>query len=208
VSSFRAVLFDLGGVVFDSPLDGFARYEEETGLPPRFIRMLNATNSDTNAWSQFERGELTRDAFVAAFEAEALAAGHKLEGLRVLESLAAAVRPVMIEAIRRLRKADLLTAALTNNVAPMASGERDKSELLEVFDVIVESSVVGVRKPEEAFYRIALDALGVQPHECVFLDDLGVNLKPARAMGITTIKVADPHTALTELEEQVGVPLR
>jgi putative hydrolase of the HAD superfamily len=208
VTQPRAVLFDLGGVVFDSPLDGFARYEEEAGLPPRFLRTLNATNSDTNAWARFERGELDQEAFVAAFEAEAEAAGHRVDGLRVLEALKGEVRPQMVEALRRLKAGEFRLAAVTNNVAPMASGERDVSELMDLFDAVVESSVVGVRKPEEAFYRIALDRLGVRPDECAYLDDLGVNLKPARAMGMTTIKVHDVDSALTELEGVVGIPLR
>lgn len=204
----RAVLFDLGGVVFDSPLDGFTRYESEIGLPADFIRTLNATNSDANAWARLERGELDREAFVAAFEAEALAAGQTLSGLRVLESLKGEMRPAMLEALRRLRKADVPTAAVTNNIAPMAAGDRDVSELIGLFDVVVESSVVGVRKPEEAFYRLALDELGVEARACVYLDDLGVNLKPARAMGMTTIKVVDADAALAELEQHVGIPLR
>ncbi|MGH3744295.1 MAG: HAD-IA family hydrolase, partial [Mycobacteriales bacterium] len=208
VTRFRAVLFDLGGVVFDSPLDGFARYEAEVGLPANFLRTLNATNSDDNAWARFERGQLDRDAFVVAFEAEALAAGQRLSGLQVLEALKGDVRPAMVEALHRIRAAEIRTAAVTNNIAPMASGERDVSELLGLFDVVVESSVVGVRKPEEAFYRIALDALGVAAHECVYLDDLGVNLKPARALGMTTIKVHGADTALAELEDHLGLPLR
>ena len=206
--SFRAVLFDLGGVVFDSPLEGFARYEQEIGLPPNFIRTLNSTNADHNAWARFERGELTREAFIEAFEAEALAAGHPLEGLRVLETLKGDVRPVMLEALRRLQGSELRTAAVTNNIAPMASGERDVSELMGLFDAVVESSVVGVRKPEVEFYQLALKALDVQPEECVYLDDLGVNLKPARAMGMTTIKVFDADSALAELEEHLGLTLR
>lgn len=208
MTGYRAVLFDLGGVVFDSPLDGFARYERETGLPANFIRTLNATNSDDNAWARFERGELDRDGFVAAFEAESSAAGQAVSGLRVLEALKGDVRPAMVDALRRLRGAGLRLAAVTNNVAPMASGDRDVSELLGLFDVVVESSVVGVRKPEERFYRIALDGLGVAAHECVYLDDLGINLKPARALGMTTIKVLDADSALAELERHVGLPLR
>jgi len=208
VTQFSAVLFDLGGVVFDSPLDGFARYEQEIGLPANFIRTLNSTNSDTNAWARFERGELSRDAFIEVFEAEAAAAGHRLEGQRVLETLKGDLRPVMLEALRRLRQSRFRTAAVTNNVAPMASGDRDVSELLSLFDVVVESSVVGVRKPEEAFYKIALDALDARAEECVYLDDLGVNLKPARAMGMTTIKVLDADDAIAELEEHLGITLR
>jgi putative hydrolase of the HAD superfamily len=208
VSTIRAVLFDLGGVVFDSPLDEFARYEQEVGLPANFIRTLNATNSDTNAWANYERGQLDRRGFVEAFEAEALAAGQRLDGERVLESLRGEVRPVMLEALRRLKQAQLRLAAVTNNVTPMASGEHDTSGLLALFDVVVESSVVGVRKPEEAFYRIALTELEVEAHECVYLDDLGVNLKPARAMGMTTIKVVDADSALAELEQHLGIALR
>jgi putative hydrolase of the HAD superfamily len=207
VPTLRAVLFDLGGVVFDSPLDGFTRYESEVGLPVDFIRTLNSTNSDANAWARLERGELTRDEFIAAFEAEALAAGQRLEGLRVLEALKGDVRPVMVEAVRRLKAAAFMTAAVTNNIAPMDSVERDVSGVMALFDVVIESSVVGVRKPEEAFYRIALDKLGVTADECVYLDDLGVNLKPARAMGMTTIKVLDADSAVAELEDHVGIPL-
>ena len=208
MTRFSAVLFDLGGVVFDSPLDGFARYEEQAGLPTNFIRTVNATDPDTNAWARFERGELDRDGFVAAFEAEALAAGCKVDAHRVLDALKGDVRPAMVEAMRRLKEAGFSLAAVTNNIAPMATGERDVSMLLELFDVVVESSVVGARKPEEKFYRIALDALGAQAHECVYLDDLGVNLKPARAMGMTTIKVLDASEALAELQAHVGIALR
>jgi putative hydrolase of the HAD superfamily len=208
VNRVSAVLFDLGGVVFDSPLDGFTRYEVEVGLPRDFIRTLNATNSDTNAWARFERGELDVDAFCEAFEAEASAAGHRVDARRVLESLKGAVRPVMVEALQRLHDAEFKLAAVTNNVAPMARTEPEEFALLDVFDAVIESSVAGVRKPEPAFYQLALDALGVEPQECVYLDDLGVNLKPARAMGMTTIKVHDPHSALAELEQHVGIPLR
>lgn len=208
MTGYRAVLFDLGGVVFDSPLDGFTRYERETGLPENFIRTLNATNSDDNAWARYERGEVDRDGFVALFEAESLAAGQTLSGLRVLESLKGDVRPAMVAAIRRLREAGLALAAVTNNVAPMASGDRAELALLDLFDLVVESSVVGVRKPEERFYRIALEGLGVTADECVYLDDLGVNLKPARALGMTTIKVLDADSALAELEQHLGIALR
>jgi len=202
------VLFDLGGVVFDSPLDGFTRYEAEAGLPADFIRTLNATNSDTNAWARLERGELSRDAFISAFEAEALTAGQRLDGLRVLEALKGDVRPVMVQALHRLKEAGFLIAAVTNNIGPMASSERGASGVLELFDVIVESSKVGVRKPDARFYELACRQLGVEPPEAVFLDDLGVNLKPARAMGMTTIKVLDADAAVTELETHVGIPLR
>ena len=147
--------------------------------------------------------------FAAAFEAEAGELGYRVDGMAVLNGLGGELRPAVAEAVRRCSER-LKTGLLTNNYAPMASAERS-SELADVlrwFDVIVESSVVGVRKPDPEFYTLACEALGVDPSACVFLDDLGVNLKPARAMGMTTIKVVDPDDALAELEAAVGFPLR
>ena len=79
---------------------------------------------------------------------------------------------------------------------------------MSLFDVVLESSKIGVRKPEPRIYELACEALEVEPADCVFLDDLGINLKPARAMGMTTIKVVEPGDALAELEQVVGFPLR
>jgi putative hydrolase of the HAD superfamily len=203
------VLFDLGGVILSSPFDAFARYERDRGLPHGFLRAVNATDPDTNAWARLERSELDLDGFAAAFERESAALGHAVPGWDVLALLAGDVRPAMVEAVRRC-STRYATALLTNNVAGMvATGEQGGlAELLELFDVVVESSVVGVRKPDPAFYELACDRLGIEPSEAVFLDDLGINLKPARAMGMATIKVGDPDDALAELEALVGIPLR
>ena len=81
-------------------------------------------------------------------------------------------------------------------------------DVMVMFDHVVESSKVGCRKPEPRFYEIACDLLGVEPSECVFLDDLGVNLKPAKAMGMTTIKVGAAEPAIAELERVLGIDLR
>ena len=207
-----AVVFDLGGVITESPMHAFAAYEREAGLPDGLIRRLNSTNHHTNAWARFERNELDADGFVEAFEAEALAAGHRLDAHRVLEGLSGDVRPEMVAAVRRLREAGLPLGLLSNNVAPMKrSGEI--GEVLELFDAIVESSVEGVRKPEPEIYHRALmrlsEALGreIGFADVAYLDDLGINLKPARALGMHTIKVIEPADALAELSELVGFAL-
>ena len=204
----RAVLWDFGGVILTSPFEAFAAYERQLGLPEGFIRRVNTVNPDGNAWARMERNELDVDGFATAFEAEARDLGGELDGGQIVGLLAGAVRPEMVEALRRLRGGYRL-ACRTNNVAH-GGGDRRPAvvEGLELFDVVVESSKVGVRKPERRFYELACEQLGVEPSECVFLDDLGVNLKPARQMGMTTIKVEDPELALAELERVLGLALR
>jgi len=207
----RAVLWDFGGVILTSPFEAFARYEREQGLPEGFIRRVNATNPLDNAWARLERGELDRAGFAEEFEAEARALGGAVAGERVLELLAGDVRPEMVVALERCRNAGLRMACLTNNIGGGDGGPAERAEeiarIMLLFDVVLESSVVGVRKPEPEFYEIACRLLGVQPADCVFLDDLGVNLKPARAMGMTTIKVDAPGAALAELERVLGLVL-
>ncbi|MEM8922256.1 MAG: HAD-IA family hydrolase [Actinomycetota bacterium] len=206
----KAVLFDFGGVVTTSPFEAFARYEEASGLPDGLIRSINATDPDTNAWAKLERNDVDADGFARLFEAEAAERGHTVSGHAVLDCLAGAVRPRMVEAIRRIAASELRVACLTNNFVPRSEREEARPETAEVmamFDVVVESSVVGVRKPERRFYEIALDNVGVVAAEAVFLDDLGINLKTARAMGMTTIKVTDPDDALRELSSVIGLDL-
>jgi putative hydrolase of the HAD superfamily len=207
-----AVVFDLGGVLTESPIRSFTAYEREAGLPEGLIVALNSTDPHTNAWARFERNELDVAGFSAAFEAEAAAAGHRVEAARVLAALRGDLRPSMVAAVRRLREAGLPLGLLSNNVAPM---ERSGpiGELLGLFDAVVESSVEGVRKPEPEIYRRALDRLSdavgrrIEATDCAYLDDLGINLKPARALGFSTIKVVEPGPALAELSELVGFPL-
>jgi len=204
--TIRAVLWDFGGVILSSPFEAFAHYEERNGLPAGFIRRLNATNPDDNAWAKLERSAVSFDEFCALFEAEAEEAGHAVDAREILSLLAGEVRPEMVEAVRRCRE-HCKTALLTNNfIAP--EGGIGLDEVLSLFDVIIESSKAGVRKPDPRFYELACDALGIEPNEAVFLDDLGINLKPARAMGMQTIKVVDPADALEELERIVGFPVR
>jgi putative hydrolase of the HAD superfamily len=203
------VLWDFGGVLSSSPFEAFARYEEERGLPAGFLRRVNATDHHANAWARLERSELDLTAFDAAFAEESAALGHRVPGADVLELLAGDLRPAMLEAVRRCRRHGLVTALLTNNVAPMQErGWSDAVGLDELFDVVVESATAGVRKPEPEAYELVLGKMGLAAEQVVFLDDLGVNLKPARAMGMVTIKVEDPDAALAELESVVGLRLR
>jgi putative hydrolase of the HAD superfamily len=209
-SRYRAVIFDLGGVVFPSPLDQFDAYNTGAGLPPGFVRGLIRASAESGAWAAHERGELAMDAFLAALEAEARAAGHPIDATALMAAVASGFgpRPEMLDAIRAIRARGLRTAALTNNWrAEPGEGIDAALERAHLFDVVVESAVEGVRKPEPAIYELALARLGVPPAACVFLDDLGINLKPARAMGMTTIKVGDPLAALRELEGVLGFPL-
>ena len=205
----EAVLFDFGGVVLTSPFEAFSRYEAEAGVPDGLLRTLNSTNPDTNAWAQLERSEVTIEEFCSLYEAEAAAAGHTIEGTRVLEALAGDLRPEMVEAVRRC-SSRLKTACLTNNFVTTpghVDREQQMAEVMALFHVVVESSKIGVRKPDPRFYEMACELLDVKPETCVFLDDLGINLKPARAMGMTTIKVLNGAQALEELEAVVGFPL-
>jgi putative hydrolase of the HAD superfamily len=207
-----AVVFDLGGVITESPMHAFAAYEAEAGLPDGLIRRLNSTDPDTNAWARYERNELDTAGFCAAFEAEAAAAGHRVDATRVLAALAGEVRPEMVAAVERLHGAGFPLALLSNNVAPMERTGR-LGDLLGLFDAVVESSIEGVRKPEPEIYRRALDRLSaavgrrLEAADCAYLDDLGINLKPARAMGFATIKVVEPADALAELAALTGLDL-
>jgi putative hydrolase of the HAD superfamily len=209
--AYRAVIFDLGGVVFPSPFDAFTDYERSHGLPDRFIRTVVAENADRSAWAGLERGELSMGDFIVAFSEECKAAGGDVDAAELMTAIAAGFgpRPEMTRAIARLRDAGLRTAALTNNWAhdDQRPDERGTDVVASLFDVVVESAVVGLRKPDPRIYELTCARLDVTAQETVFLDDLGVNLKPARALGMTTIKVVDPDDALRELGAVLDVAL-
>ena len=205
MSAIAAVVFDIGGVVQDSPLHAIARYEREHGLEPNAINRVVVAAGEAGAWARLERGELTVQTFCAPFEADCRARGIAIDGRVLMARIAEASvpRPLMLEAIRRLRAAGLRVAALTNNwvaeTPAVAASETVKSRLAAHFDVVVESAVVGLRKPDPRIYALVCDRLGVEPARVAFLDDIGRNLKPARELGMATIKVDDPEQALREL---------
>ena len=209
----KAILWDFGGVFTTSPFEAFARFERARNLPKDFIRTINSTNPDTNAWAQFESSAIDVDGFDTAFQAEAEALGHSVRGKDVLELLSGDFRPRMVAALSACKE-HYKVGCITNNMkkagegpAMAATDERAQTAaaVMAQFDIVVESSVEGVRKPNPRIYRIACDRLGVHPEESVFLDDLGINLKPARAMGMTTIKVLDEDQALTDLGAATGL---
>jgi putative hydrolase of the HAD superfamily len=209
----QAVLWDFGGVILTSPFEAFSRYEQANGLPSDLIRTINAANPDTNAWAKFERSEVSFEEFCLLFEAEAEALGHRVDARGVMALLHGELRPQMVAMLHQLKADGYLIALLTNNVSISRDGEKaervgtapavedGRAAVIALFDFVVESSVVGFRKPEPQFYVAACEALGVHPSECIFLDDLGINLKPAAAMGMHTIKVIDPDVALQELRK-------
>lgn len=209
-----AVLFDLGGVVLGSPLYAIRDYEAELGLERNAINLVAAKTAPTGAWSRLERGELEMEAFYPAFEADCLAAGIEMDAREMMTRMAAssAPRPMMLEAIRLLREAEFRVGALTNNWAHTgdddAPDRNDGTRALKgLFDVFIESSVEGLRKPDPRIYALACDRMGKRPEEMIFLDDIGPNLKPPRAMGMATIKVDTPEQALAELAPLVGLEL-
>jgi putative hydrolase of the HAD superfamily len=210
----KAVLWDFGGVITSSPFDAFNRFESENGIPKDFIRGINATNPTTNAWAQFESNQISIETFDKLFEEESKAAGHAIPGHKVLLLLAGDVRPEVVNALK-ICKANFKIGCITNNVKsdkgtaiPQTSDKaKQMMEILQLFDEVVESSVEGVRKPNPKIYQIALERMDIKAEECVFLDDLGINLKPAKALGMKTIKVLNGQQALEELEQHTGLKL-
>ena len=209
----RAVFFDFGGVVLSSPFEAFNRYEADNTIPRDFIRRVNSVNPDSNAWARLERSELSPVDFDEVFATESEALGHRIPGSHILALLHGEIRPEMVRAIDTVKRLGFVTACLTNNVLsePKEDSTLDADKraaiaaILAKFDALIESSKVGVRKPEPSFYEIACSTVGVSPDECVFLDDLGINLKPAAAMGMTTIKVTGARQALDELGRILNV---
>lgn len=215
MAQYTHVIFDFGGVITASPFEAFNRLEAERGLPRDFVRGVNARNPDTNAWALFERAEIDAATFDTLFAEEARALGHDLEGEAVLAVLAGAVRPQMVAALDTLKAGGFTIGCITNNVpsgkgAGMARSEAMAAEVAAImarFDHVIESSKVGVRKPDPRIYQMMCAALGVEPAACIYLDDLGINCKPAAGLGMRAIKVTSGEQALADLSAALGVPL-
>ncbi len=205
--SFRAVIFDLGGVVLGSPLHVIRDYEKEKGIEPGFVNRVVVDTGPSGAWSRLERGELPLEEFFVAFDRDCAAAGPAFSAREMMERIALTTgpRPEMLFAIGTIRERGLSTAALTNN---WKSDDAAWNELTDHFDAYVESAVEGVRKPDPRIYQIVCERLSVEPSHAVFLDDIGRNLKTAKELGMATIKVDEPGEALRELETLLGFDLR
>jgi putative hydrolase of the HAD superfamily len=208
----EAVIWDFGGVITTSPFEAFARFEAGRGLPLDIIRRTNAANHLDNAWAKFERAEIDADTFDELFAAESRALGVEVRGRDVLPLLSGDLRPEMVEALRRV-KTKFKTGCITNNLPANSIGSHVGrslyvAEVMALFDHVIESAKIGVRKPDPGIYRMMTETLGVNPKNCVYLDDLGVNLKPARESGMTTIKVLNAPQAIAELEVATGLSLR
>jgi len=214
-AAIRAVLWDFGGVMTESPFLAFRRFEREHGLPVDFLRGINAQNHNSNAWARFERAELSPQQFDEAFAEETRAAGHEVRGLDVIDLLHGEIRPAMVTALKAC-KAHFINACVTNNVnaGPDRGLERDRSraaewrQVIDLFDFVIESSKIGERKPELRFFQRVCEQLGIAASQAVYLDDLGGNLKPARIMGMHTIKVESPDVAIAELEAVLEIGLK
>lgn len=213
--TYTHVIFDFGGVITSSPFEAFNRLEAERGLPKDFIRRVNATNPENNAWAQFERAEIDAEGFDALFAAEAEALGHALDGASVIACLAGDVRPYMVAALDRLKEEGFGIGCITNNVkagrgAAMARSEEKALQIEAImarFDDVIESSKAGVRKPDPRIYEMMCEALSVQPQACIYLDDLGINCKPAAMLGMHAIKVTSGEQALADLGAALAINL-
>lgn len=212
---FRAVIWDFGGVITSSPFAAFARFEAAHGLPHGFIRRVNATDPDGNAWARLERSEIDSAAFDALFAAESRALGHEVRGAAVLALLAGDIRPRMVAALDRCREAGLRLGCITNNarvgeghgMAGEPGRAAEMAAVLARFDHVIESSKAGVRKPDPRIYTMMLERLGLPAAACIYLDDLGINCKPAAGLGMTAIKMTDEAQALGELGRLLGLDL-
>ncbi|MEL0250453.1 MAG: HAD-IA family hydrolase [Novosphingobium sp.] len=213
--TYQAVIFEFGGVITSSPFEAFNRLEAERGLPRDFIRQVNAREPDTNAWAMFERAEIDAAEFDARFAEEARAQGHDLGGAAVLAVLAGAVRPAMVRALDQLAAEGLRLGCITNNVptghgagmARSANGSDELERIFARFEHVIESSKAGVRKPDPRIYAMMCETLAVDPAACIYLDDLGINCKPAAAMGMHAIKVTSGEQALADLGAVLGLSL-
>jgi putative hydrolase of the HAD superfamily len=211
-AAIDAVIWDFGGVFTSSPFEAFNRLEAEKGLPADLIRRVNSSNPDTNAWALFERNEIDAAGFDVKFLEETTALGHPLRGAEVLPKLSGELRPRMVAALKACKQ-HFKVGCITNNVVSMHSPGQDEgqraagamAQVMPLFDAIIESSKAGVRKPDPRIYRMMCELLAVEPARCVYLDDLGINCKPAAALGMTAIKVVDVDQTLADLSTATGL---
>ena len=211
LNQYSSIFWDFGGVITSSPFEAFKKFEIENDLPENFLRKVNSTNPQSNAWALLEQSKINQMEFDKLFFQESFDLGHGVDGLEVLNLLEGDLRLGMVEIIKTLKEKGFTQACLTNNFIPDNNNQPDmidlnkKTEIFDLFDFIFESKEIGLRKPDQAFYDYVLEKVNTSPEEIIFLDDLGINLKPAKAMGITTIKVISESQARADLENLLKI---
>ena len=205
--TIKTIIFDFGGVITNSPIEGFKLLEEKHGYDKGIITNINMNNPDNNAWAKSERGEIDINTFLEEFEKEALSIGQKINAKEILQQLYGSLRENMINKIKLLSTSKKYKLICLTNVlkgvdifTPKERVEAVK-DVMSYFDIIYESYKLNMRKPEARIYQYILKELNIEPQETVFLDDLGMNLKSAKQLGINTIKVIDPNDAIYQLDE-------
>ncbi len=207
-SRIRAAVFDYGGVLLAGGPSDVVAFGARVGLPEDAWRPLRREFfGNDGIWARLERGEATYDEFTAELRRAVEAAGGRVSDEQAATFMgshdpmgqAARLRPAMLEAVRRLRRC-IPTALLTNNVREWRSGWKQVLQPETLFDVVIDSSEVGARKPEPRIYEITRERLDV-PHDSIFfLDDIGQNLKAAKALGWTTVLHEDTDAVLAVLD--------
>ena len=202
--NYKAVIWDFGGVITSSPFEAFNKFELDNNLPKDIIRTINSENPDDNAWAKFERNDIDINEFDILFSKEADKKGFQISGKQVVKLLSGDIRKPMVDFLLSLKE-NYKLGCITNNIQNSKDDKvnhlNQASQVMKIFDHIIESSRVGLRKPDPKIYYMSCEALGVRPEECIYLDDLGINLKPARKIGMTTIKVIDPNDAIDEVKK-------
>ena len=209
---FSSIFWDFGGVITSSPFEAFNSFEEDNNIPKDFIRKVNSINPDANAWAQLEQSKISLEEFDSLFAMESKKLGKEIKGSEVLSLLQGEIRPKIVNAIKKFKSLGFLQACLTNNfdsedrdISALDDKNEKRIEIMQLFDFIIESKKVGVRKPNNKFYELALSETKVAPEKTIFLDDLGINLKPARKLNISTIKVFSEQQAINELTNLTGI---
>ncbi len=205
--NLKAVIFDIGGVLTSSPVVAIRDYATRENIDYTVLGPMIADHDC--AWSRWERSEITSAQFLTQFETEGRDRGIAVSAQDVMDAAfgGQASREEMLAVVRFLRGRVRL-GAITNNVLREAPARETRPFVLEeLFEVVIESAKVGLRKPDPRIYRMACDALSVEPPEAAFLDDIGANLKGARALGMTSIRVDHTTSAIDELEAALGFAL-